>query len=73
MFEIEKNVPLPKLARNPIYPFAQMAVGDSFFVPGGNATHIRNYASRARREGFGNFSVRVTDGETPGFRVWRVA
>ena len=32
-FKIDKNIPLPKRTRIAKYPFAEMAVGDSFLIP----------------------------------------
>lgn len=32
-FQIENNIPMPKRTRIAKYPFADMAVGDSFLVP----------------------------------------
>jgi hypothetical protein len=78
MFEIEKNIPLPP-ARGPLakYPFGELAVGDSFFVPEtqdvAGAKLSRRMASAAqvssRRSG-AKYSCRAVDG---GVRVWRIA
>ena len=79
-FEIEKNIPVTdaRSTRN-VYPFADMEVGDSFFVP---VTENIGKVSLGRRlrsavhnhtklEGVeSTFSVRQY-GE--GMRVWRVA
>jgi hypothetical protein len=48
MLNIKKRVPMPKPRRperQHKYPFAAMAVGDMFFVPGGNAKSVSSYAS----------------------------
>lgn len=54
------------------YPFADMKVGDSFFVKGGlkETYNLRTAASyfAIRHPGY-KFSVRAVDG---GCRVWRV-
>jgi len=71
MYEIEKNVPLQGTKRGapPKYPFGEMEVGDSFFVPGKTPKSIgASMANWARRYGV-RFAARSVDG---GVRVWRV-
>jgi hypothetical protein len=65
--QIEKGVPMP--ARNK-YPFAEMAVGDSFFVAGRSATEICGNISNARKKLGFKFTTRTVEG---GVRVWRAA
>lgn len=72
-FTIEKNVPMPevKRGRRPRYPFADMLVGDSFFVPGDTrATQGARAAahSHTRRTGKA-FDARTVEG---GLRIWCV-
>ena len=71
-FKIEKGVPMPD-NRNygaTRYPFRQMEVGDSLFVPGQTtATFSGVPGGWARRAGF-KFACRTVEG---GVRVWRVA
>lgn len=75
-FTVEKNVPIPRSnwTGNYRYPFRQMEIGDSFFVPGDSpgeaAIRVRSAASYFchRNPGF-YFSVLKVDG---GCRVWRI-
>ena len=71
-FVIEKGVPAPEARYRNKYPFGEMEVGDSFFVPGGEAGKLSNSASvYARYHGRKlKFSARKVEG---GARVWRVA
>jgi hypothetical protein len=77
MFEIEKNILVPpkqKQVYRGKYPFAQMQVGDSFFVrqEQGNKSAIRSSAQLAKKALGFRFIVR-TDNDNTGVRVWRVA
>lgn len=72
-FKIEKNVPPPAprcyLGK---YPFKDMKVGDSFFVPEGsnhNLASMRQKAYLAGKHHGMKFSTRYADG---GVRVWRI-
>jgi hypothetical protein len=66
--EIEKNVPRP--VRFPEFPFAEMAVGDSFAVPS-NVSHasMRQHIQRFKVNRTERFSLLKTDN---GYRCWRV-
>lgn len=73
MFQIEKNIPIPGVAaRNTKYPFLQLEVGDSFFVP---CAEEQKKSFRGRLAGRvvkikdRKFTVRSVDG---GMRVWRI-
>lgn len=68
-FPIERGIPYPKPRRLSRYPFAAMEVGESFFVPGRNALHMRSCAGWHQRNGK-QFLSRDVDG---GARVWRIA
>lgn len=73
MISIEQNVPLPVNLRNLNnlkYPWADMQIGDSFFVPGITSAPIQSAKTYAQRK-FGRvFTARsVKD----GVRVWRIA
>lgn len=71
-YEIEKDVPVPSPATGSglKYPFVQMAVGDSFFVPGKTSRVFGGIAgSYAKRLGI-KVTMRTMDG---GVRVWRTA
>ena len=77
--EIESGIPIPiKGSQKTIYPFQDMAVGDSFFVPVKNGktpaqtrngiTGVISYHTKAhpgRR-----FASRIVEG---GVRFWRTA
>jgi len=82
MFKIEKDIPIPTQRTKPSsYPFADMQVGDSFFVPCPEGALMTKFvarvqsavgAQRMRNPEF-KFSVRrMQEGETLGVRVWRV-
>ncbi len=66
-YKVEKGVPPPETHTSK-YPFKSMAVGDSFFAPGGSRLAIGAYAAKAL--GKSNYTVRSVDG---GVRVWRLA
>jgi hypothetical protein len=72
-FQIESGVPVP--AAKPgtrQFPFAEMQVGDSFFVSGGNKAEIR--ASQAAYQYAKVHGVKFTTGAVEGGRrIWRVA
>ena len=51
------------------YPWAQMEVGDSFFVAWGNPASFTAYWQAGIRHGM-KFAKRSVDG---GVRIWRVA
>ncbi len=75
-YEIEKNIPIPGPGgRNPRpeYPFAEMEVGDSFFVPKETNRDINQISARASAFGSATnkkFKCSTVDG---GIRVWRSA
>lgn len=70
-FPVERGIPLPKRTggRPQKYPWNEMQVGDSFFVPDGKikmlsaATNFRTQISGHR------YTLRSVEG---GVRVWRV-
>lgn len=71
-FTIERGIPIPP-PRWPTtkWPYRSMELGDSFFVPVGNAgKNIYNNA-RAAAQAYGQkISIRKIDG---GWRIWRTA
>ena len=72
MFKIEKKLPIPKANHTGAkkYPWREMAVGDSFFVPTPVKTAtMRGQASMWGIKLKGRFTVRDVEG---GVRVWRV-
>lgn len=76
MYKIEKDVPTPeKSTTRKKYPWEEMDIGDSVFVPRTDAPYYAvassayNYATRARK----TFRTHRVRGEQPGTRVWRTA
>lgn len=75
-FRIEKNIPIPRRQQGmPCpYPFLDMSVGDSFFVPCENAKRTMGIIDKAKRRfiqmtpGGYRFSCRTVQG---GVRCWR--
>lgn len=75
IFKIEKSIPIPEARgrRAKKYPFEQMEVGDSFFVPleegkSPSAIHA-SIATAKHRLGINLTTAR----EEGGIRVWRIA
>lgn len=69
---IEKGKPIPQVSARK-YPFDQMEVGDSFFVPVTENLDRFRHNLRCAARAFGlrrhqQFTVRTEDG---GVRVWR--
>lgn len=72
-FAIEKGVDVTKAAgrgRPWKYPFLEMEIGDSFFVPADLAEKVRAAATSAGRR-YGKKYVTRKEGN--GRRVWRIA
>ncbi|MBB4039134.1 hypothetical protein GGR34_000769 [Microvirga flocculans] len=67
--KIEKGIPIPNAHRERRYPWGDMEVGDSIFIPNTTSERIaptaHDYGRRHKRK----FSVRKVEG---GVRVWRV-
>jgi len=62
-YEIEKDVPIPATTKK--YPWNDMEVGDSFFIPDGQPC-----ASASHRKRYGeDHTTRKVEG---GIRIWRV-
>ena len=68
MFKIEKKVPLPDRG-NARYPWADLKIGDSFFVAKLPPSKTAGFYSIAERHGF-KIAVRRENG---GARIWRTA
>lgn len=69
-YKIDVCVPLvgkPSITRN--YPFAQMEVGDSFFVPEDEAMSLPSSASRFGTRCGVRFTIQVWGS---GYRCWRI-
>lgn len=67
--QIDKNVPLPDTKQSSTYPFADMEVGDSFFVEGATPNKLQNAASHWRKKRNMKFAARR---EANGTRIWRI-
>ena len=71
-FKIEKGIPVPSLGRGSRYPFNDMAVGDSVFIPDKRPQQLSGSITWAKMQLGGDavFVCRTVEG---GTRVWRVA
>lgn len=73
---IDKRVPIPKPEtrdRSPKYPWADMKVGDSFFVAGVTQKAINSSAHHQTLHGNGTYSTRVVvENGVKGVRCWKV-
>ena len=70
-YKIDNNIPLPS-SREYRYPFADMDIGDSIFVPTavGRPENLAGYANSRHPER--KFVGRTrTEGGVAGYRVWR--
>jgi hypothetical protein len=69
---IDKDIPLPPPRADPVapYPFADMAVGDSFIVPPIMSRSMQNAVARYKKnhEGWQYVCRKSLD----GVRVWRL-
>lgn len=73
--KIDKGVPIPKaeLGRNRKYPWDELQVGDSFFVPGKTRATFNGFASRFKKTHGIHFTLRtVTENDIKGVRIWRI-
>lgn len=69
MYNVESGVEVPKVRRKHLFPYAQMNVGDSFFVEGMPIGAMCNYNKRNGLKLQMKF-IAKRDGE--GVRIWRV-
>lgn len=80
MIKVDKDIPIPKYWQRTMYPFANMKVGDSFFVPNmkkiNGSTMSRKVTMAAYVYGWRHemkFITRtVTEEGIVGIRVWRI-
>lgn len=73
-FKIDKGIPLPppaKGGRNGKYPWREMEVGDSFFMPGAARSGAPQYLA-GQRTGFRFSSRGVIENGVKGRRIWRI-
>ena len=69
---IENNIPMPNFGRRGRkYSFAEMAVGDSFFVPASAGVSLNAVRASASRAGKGRKATFRALGVEGGIRVWR--
>lgn len=83
MYEIERGVPLPpraNLAGHTKYPFGEMEIGDSFFIPidtidgkkpSDSVSSAAYVFGKRNNKKFTTRQVRE-EGTIKGYRVWRV-
>jgi len=71
MFAIEKNIPHYKPRTTNKYPWREMKVGDSFFVP--DSAISTNFHNLARSSGIKISARKVEQDGVAGYRVWRIA
>lgn len=69
MFDIEQNIPIPTDKRRSPYPWQEMKVGDSFFVPGKKMASVSSACTFQKKKTGREYVTRCVDG---GVRVWRV-
>lgn len=81
--KIDKGVKMPETStRESMYPFEDMEIGDSFFVPEKNSNQLTNSASHWRKKKGWGFTARNvhemgkhpdTGADLPikGARIWR--
>lgn len=69
-FEIQKGIPVTETRGTPRrYPWGEMEVGDSFFVPGMTTSNFGGRRTDAERR----HGIKIaTRKEGDGVRVWRV-
>ena len=73
---VEHNIPRPARAGNSKYPWGELGVEASFFVPNTSAERMSSLAVRyaARRGGRVKFTcATVVENGVRGVRVWRTA
>lgn len=73
-FPVDDHIPMPNNAGGRVrYPWKQMGIGQSFFVPNIPESTRRGLPSAARYSGIKVVTRNVTENGVPGVRVWRVA
>lgn len=70
---IDKNIPLPPIRRKNKYPWGNMNVGDSVFVPGKEVRILRpTYSTWGSRHGKRFVGQNLEENGVKGIRVWRI-
>lgn len=75
-FKIENGIPSPRpgVGRKNKYPFREMLVGQSFFIPESEVGGVRSSAIYfTKNNKHYRFVCAKTNDPAPGVRVWRVA
>lgn len=77
---VEKGIPIPERVRTPKYPWGELEVGDSFFIPReeNDSKRYRAYIAAGsfscnNAKGIRLKAVMREEGGISGTRVWRVA
>jgi hypothetical protein len=85
MYKIDTHIPIPesvasgRRGRPTTYPFTEMSVGDSFFVPFGDepektvANRVHSAVAQFHRRGTNSTRRLALRTEALGVRVWRIA
>ena len=68
-YPIEKGIDVPELRGYHRYPFQDMEIGDSFFIPKMKIAQVGTLVARAKRAYNMNFMSRTVEG---GVRTWRI-
>jgi hypothetical protein len=71
-YQIDKNIPMSLKNMRSKYPFAQMEVGDSFFVPSDDVKNINALRQSFYRYAHEHGRRFVAQHESGGYRVFRV-
>lgn len=71
-YKVEANVDLPKPMMER-YPFAKMAIGDSFAVASQKVGKVRAAACQYGKRHQAKFSVRLMNPLKKTYRCWRIA
>ena len=66
--DIQKNIPIPPEKKRNVYPYKDMEIGESFFVPTGKIQIVCNANYRTGKQLGKKFIARK---ENEGVRVWR--
>jgi hypothetical protein len=67
--KIDKGIPLPKKGNTSGLPFADLNVGDSFFIEGKRPSEVSNLRTYFQKKLKVKFASRMVDG---GTRIWRI-
>lgn len=70
-YEIEKGIPLPDKKPRGTYPFRQMAIHDSVFIPGKEPKQAPTMLRYVRKDGMDFVYERAEKNGESGLRFWR--